>query len=61
MVTGDPELKRMARKMLFVGTPMTPFLYSADETLLKSVSDFPPRFQMIDSDLDMAISDESLS
>ena len=61
MVTGDSELKRMARKMLFVGTPMTPFLYSADETLLEGVSDFPPRFQMIDSDLDMAISDDSLS
>jgi len=61
MVTEDPELKRIARKFLFVGTPMTPFFYSADKALLQRVSACPPRFQMIDSDLDMAISDDSLS
>mgnify|MGYP001311368917 CR=1 FL=1 len=58
ILTGDQDIKDLARRYLFFSTPMTPFFYSEDKALVERVSRQPPNLQMIDSDLDMALPDK---
>jgi hypothetical protein len=57
IVTGNQTIKRLARKHLFFGKPMTPFFFSENKSLLERICSSPPNLQMIDSDLDMALPD----
>jgi hypothetical protein len=58
LVTNNEIIQRAARRCLFASNPLSPFFFSSDPAISTFITNTPPNWQMIDSDLDLALPDE---
>ena len=61
LVTNNGNLQSSTRKCLFSRKPLPPFYFSRDQAIRSAILSAPPNWQMIDSDLDLALPDVSVA